>query len=245
MKKFSLLILEDDVVTSITLQRNLQNELPDVSFLRAGTLFEARLLLASFDIDFFLLDIQLPDGSGIDFILDISSVNPTAGVVIMTATPLPKHRDRATAYGALHFFEKPISPRTLGQIIRTRRAASGGEAGGSDTSFTASLTRLTVMDVIQLKCLARATLRLDFTLRDGRTGSIYFREGEILHAEASAGSAEAEGKVGLPALAELLTWHAGRVEEVRDCELPAPTLHRSWQATLLEAAQMADEQAKA
>ena len=37
----------------------------------------------------------------------------------------------------------------------------------SDTSFTASLRKLTALDVIQLKCLSGATVRLDFTKSEG------------------------------------------------------------------------------
>lgn len=241
VKRFCLLILDDDVVTSVSLARAMQDEMPDAQVLRAGSLYEARLVLASFEVDFFLIDVRLPDGNGIDFILDITTKDPTAGVVITTADPMPKYRDQASAFGALHFFEKPVAPRTLGQIMRNHRAARFGATPGSDTSFSASLTRLTVMDVIQLKCLSRATLRLDLTLRDGRHGSLYFSDGEITHAEAAMGPTNAEVKSGQPALVEILTWRAGKIEEVRDCELPASTINTPWQALLLNAAQQADE----
>lgn len=241
MKSFNILILEDDVVTSVSLAKALQAELPDAHLLRATTLFESRLLLSSFEIQFFLIDIQLPDGCGIDFILDVTSKHPNAGVVIMTAEPLPRHRDRAQSFGALHFFEKPVSPRTLGQIIRTYRASYYGASPGSDTSFTASLTRLNVMDVLQLKCLARSTMRLDFTLKDGRAGSIYFQDGAIVHAE-TATHGRRSPISGISALAEILRWRGGKIDEVRGAEIPKPTIEGNWQSMLLQAAQLADEE---
>ena len=242
MKGFNVLILEDDVVTSVTLAKGLQAELPDAHVLRAGTLFEARLLLTSFDIQFFVLDINLPDGNGIDYVLDVTARNPKAGVAIITGTPLPKHRDRATSFGALYFFEKPLPARTLGEIIRGHLAATYGSASGSDTSFTASLTRLSVMDVIQLKCLTRATLRLDFRLKDGRFGSVYFNEGNITHAEIAANATAAPLR-GMEALSSLLTWRGGKIEEIKGGDQPIPSIRGEWQALLLEAAHLADEAA--
>lgn len=241
MKSFTILILEDDVVSSVALCKALHAELPDAHLLRGQTLFEARLLLSSFDIQFFLIDIQLPDGCGIDFILDVTTKNPNAGVVIMTAETLPLHRDRAQSFGALHFFEKPVLPRTLGQIIRTYRASCFGASPGSDTSFTASLTRLNVMDVLQMKCLSRATMRLDFALKDGRSGSIYVRDGAILHAETTTHVRRAP-LTGIKALAEIMRWRGGKIDEVRGAEIPEPTIEGNWQTILLQAAQLADEE---
>jgi DNA-binding response OmpR family regulator len=244
MKGYHILILEDDVITSVALAKALQTELPDSHILRAGTLFEARLLFSSFEIQFFLIDVHLPDGNGIDFVLDISGRNPKAAAVIMTAEPLPKYRDRAQSFGALYFFEKPVSPRTLGQIIRNHRAATYGASPGSDTSFTASLTRLSVVDVIQLKCLARATLRLDFTLKDGRCGSIYLSDGNIVHAEANVRGG-GTSLLGLGALAQIVSWRGGKIDEVKGAEQPRPTITGEWQGLLLHAAQMADEASSA
>lgn len=240
MTGYNLFILEDDIVTSVALAKGLQAELPEAHILRSTTLFEARLLLASFDVEFFVIDVNLPDGNGIDFIVDITSKHPQAGVVVMTSDALPKHRDRATSFGALYFLEKPISPRTMGQIIRTHLANTFGNAPGSDTSFAGALTRLTVLDVIQLKCLGHASLRLDFSLRDGRFGSVYLQDGQIIHAEANRETTAATA-IGLPALAQILTWRGGHVTEVKDAEQPEPTMEGPWQALLLEAAQAGDE----
>ena len=240
MKGFNLLILEDDIVTSVALAKALHTELPEAQILRSTTLFEARLLLASFDVQFFVIDVNLPDGNGIDFIVDISSKHPHAGVVVMTSDVLPKHRDRAVSFGALYFLEKPISPRNLGQIIRSHLASTLETTMRSDTSFSGALTRLTVLDVIQLKCLGHATLRLDFSLRDGRFGSVYLEDGQIIHAEANRDTSSSP-VTGLPALAQILTWRGGKVTEVKDEAQPEPSISGPWQAVLLEAAQTGDE----
>jgi DNA-binding response OmpR family regulator len=240
MKRFSVFIVEDDLVTSVGLAKALHTELPDAHILRAATLREARLILAAFDIQFFIIDVNLPDGNGIDFIVDVTSKSPQAGVVVMTSDALPKHRDRATSYGALFFMEKPLSWRTLGQIIRTHLANTLGAAPTPDTSFTAALTRLTALDVLQLKCLGRATVRLDFSLRDGRFGSVYLQDGQITHAESNRDTTSAT-LVGISALAEILGWRGGKVVETKGADQPTPSLRGPWQSLLLEAAQLGDE----
>jgi DNA-binding response OmpR family regulator len=241
MKGFNILILEDETVTAVALTKALRTELPDAHTFRAASLFEARLFLAAFELHFFIIDILLPDGNGIDFIRDVTAKHPEAGVVIITSEPLPKHRDQATSFGALYFLEKPVAPRLLGQVVRSHRIANF-EAQGSETSFSASLTRLSALDVLQLKCLARATLRLDFSLKDGHFGSVYFQDGQLVHAEANR-AADTPPLTGLPGLSEILSWRGGKIAEVKDPELPRPTLHGDWQGLLLQAAQMHDEKA--
>jgi DNA-binding NarL/FixJ family response regulator len=241
MNRFCVLVLEDAVVTSVAVSRALELELPDCVILRAQSLFEAKLLLKTYDVHFFILDIRLPDGCGIDLLPDIVSKNPSAGVVIVTACPLPKHRDSALQYGVLHFMEKPIDPRLLGSLAREYRHAAFGTGPTSDTSFSASLKRLTASDIIQIKCLARATIALDFTLRDHRHGRLFFEDGEVVHAEVGA-HPKNEAKEGIDAFREIVSWRGGKVEELN---LPAErrTIDQTWQELVLSTLQWLDEQA--
>jgi DNA-binding NarL/FixJ family response regulator len=241
MTKFCVLILEDAVVTSVAVSRALELELPDCLILRAQSLFEAKLLLKTYDIHFFILDIRLPDGCGTDLLPEIIRKNPGAGVVIVTACPLPKHRDSALQYGVLHYMQKPTDPRVLGSLAREYRHAAFGSAGGSDTSFSASLRRLTATDIIQLKCLARATVGLDFTLRDHRHGRLYFEDGEIVHAEVNA-HPKTDAKEGIDALREIVGWRGGKVDEF-NLPVERKTIQAPWQELLLNAVQWLDEQA--
>jgi two-component system, OmpR family, response regulator TctD len=241
MNKFCLLILEDAVVTSVAVSRALELELPECLVLRAQSLFEARLLLKTYDIHFFILDIQLPDGNGTELLDNIVQKNPSAGVVIVTAASLPKHKDSALHYGVLHYMEKPIDPRVLASLAREYRHAAFGPGAGSDTSFSASLRRMTATDVVQLKCLARSTVALDFTLRDRRHGRLFVEDGEVVHAEVNAHSMTVN-KEGVDAFREIIGWRGGRVEELN---LPAErrTIQTPWQELLLDAVQRLDEEA--
>src|SRR5262249_23648300 len=157
--------------------------------------------------------IQLPDGCGVDFLPEIAERAPGAGVVIVTATPLPKYRQAAHEFGVLYFMEKPVEVRQLAsRIARKLRSGAVSSVAPSETSFPASLRNLSPLDVIQLKCLARASVRLDFTRSDGAVGRIYLIDGEVVHAEAFPTSDDRH-KEGIEAFNEALSWRGGMVVE--------------------------------
>jgi DNA-binding NarL/FixJ family response regulator len=244
MNTLRILLLEDAFVTSLAIGRALESELDDCVVMRAQSLYEARLLLRTYEFQFFVVDIQLPDGSGIDFLPEIAERVPGAGVVIVTAMPLPKYRQQASDYGVLHFMEKPIDVRLLARRIaahlhgrQTAASASTGSASdGADTSFAAYLRNMSALDVIQLKCLARASVRLDFTRPDGALGRIFLNRGEIVHAEVIPPSGTT-CQEGVDAFNETLSWSAGRVEEAPASGAPRTTIQGNWQTVILNACQ--------
>jgi DNA-binding response OmpR family regulator len=232
------LILADDLVTSITLSKMLRSELPDVLTLTAYSIAEARLLLQEYFINCFILDVNLPDGSGIDFIFDIMSKNPSATVMIITATPLPEYHDQAKAYDVVKFMTKPLNNKVVLSLVRDCRDANAVKTKGDTNFFAASLSRLTVLDIIQLKCLSRTTQVVDFSTSHYGRGRVHFQNGEIIHAE----TATARGEL---ALAEIIGWRGGRAEEVLDAPIPERSIFTGWQTVLLNAAQAADERQSA
>ena len=76
MKSVKILLLEDAFVTSLAMGRALEAELPDCVVMRAQSLYEARLLLRTYNFQFFVVDIQLPDGCGVDFLPEIAERAP-------------------------------------------------------------------------------------------------------------------------------------------------------------------------
>ena len=79
----------------------------------AGTLEEARALLAAQTFHVVLLDIRLPDGSGLDLLEDIRTSLPATQVVILTAYGTVQEAIRAMKQGAFDFLAKPCK---LGEI---------------------------------------------------------------------------------------------------------------------------------
>ncbi|HYT61915.1 MAG TPA: response regulator [Haliangiales bacterium] len=246
MNSQRILLLEDAFVTSVAMGRALEVQLPDCVVMRAQSLYEARVLLKTYDFHFFVVDIQLPDGCGIDFLPEIAARNPGAGVAIVTAMPLPKYRQQASDFGVLHFMEKPVDVRLLARRIASHLqgaeppSSEPSSASSFDTSFAASLQHLSALDVIQLKCLARASVRLDFTAPEGTLGRIHLTDGEIVHAEVIPPSG-AGCKEGFAAFNEILSWRGGRVDETQRARPSRITIQGDWQSLVLNAFQSIEE----
>ncbi len=230
---FHLLLLEDEPLTSSFLQKKLRETFPQIIVLPATTVAEAQVILATQAIDFFLLDILVPDGSGIDFLFQVMASQPGARAVMMTGQALGEYRAVAEQLGVLDFVEKPVSMPELAVRIQHQIDAKNAEAHGT-SCFAATLTQLTTIDIIQLKCLAKATVTLDFARRDGVCGRIWFERGEIIHAQVL-------DKIGEAAFAEIVGWRNGRVQEVAGGLRPDQTISTQWQNLLLNTAQMLDE----
>jgi DNA-binding response OmpR family regulator len=237
-----LLILEDNDIVSGHLRRWLKANYPEQKVVVARTIAEAQLFISELPVDFFILDIMLPDGNGIDFLCDLRMVQSTARVIIQTATPLPEYRERASGLGIIRFMEKPIDLKELDREIqlhknRTDEAVKSvtGSEPSSAAGVQAVLESLSLLDIVQLKCLSRCSSALEFTRPDGDTGRIFFKNGTIVHAEVS-------GKEGEAAFGTILSWHQGRVRELRTPGMSPPeTIQKCWQMLLLEASQAIDE----
>jgi len=236
-----VLVVEDSVVTSVAIGRVIERTLQGCRIIRAQSCFEAKLLLAVYDFHLFVVDIHLPDGCGLDLLADIAAKDSSAATIVLTADPAPENRARSTALGVQHFITKPFRPETLSKSVR--QSLTEKEARQHDPLFAVTLKRLSVLDVIQLKCLNRASTRLEiFSTREAfPVGSIELEEGEIVNAEVrdDARNVFAEGR---EAISEILAWCEGTIEEV-DPESPVKhTIHEPWQSLLLRTAQNLDEQ---
>jgi two-component system KDP operon response regulator KdpE len=84
----------------------------------ARTLARARELLRDRDVDLVLMDVRLPDGSGLDLVREIKADRPDLGVVVMSASVLPDEREHAMHSGCDAFLGKPYVAADLTAAIR-------------------------------------------------------------------------------------------------------------------------------
>lgn len=230
------MVLDDDICLTTVVTKALRTGLPNAEVLIARSIAEAQLLLSEFKIHFFILDINLPDGSGIDFLCDVRTMFPDARVMMVTGTPLPQYEQQSKELGVLLFRQKPVDTKELVQLVHSHcekmgHATTVQNVDGS--SFAVSLTCLSALDIIQLKCLASATLVLQVASPSG-IGRIYFEDGQIVHAETP--DSRGEG-----AFEQILRWKGGRIKEMVAPYKPPHTITTGWQGLLLDVAQRIDE----
>lgn len=112
-----ILYVEDEELNRALLRAVLQRapdlRLRSAALLEARTLAQARAILTEREIDIVLLDVRLPDGSGLDLLREIKSRNPNLGVIVMSASVLPEEREEAMKAGSDAFVAKPYVPSDL------------------------------------------------------------------------------------------------------------------------------------
>ena len=98
---------------------------PDLEVVaQAGTLAEARAAIAGHAIDAALLDLDLPDGSGLDLIGPLRRAHPAAGIIVLSAGANTRHRALAIEAGAAGFVPKSAG---ITDVIAALRRFQAGE----------------------------------------------------------------------------------------------------------------------
>ncbi|NNC70049.1 MAG: response regulator transcription factor [Flavobacteriaceae bacterium] len=121
-----ILIVEDEIELLESIVSFLKNE--DFICEKASTFFDAEDKLASFKYDVVVLDINLPDGSGIDLLKFIKSQNPETGVLIVSARNSLDDKLEGLDLGADDYITKPFHLAELNSRINSliRRRNFGG-----------------------------------------------------------------------------------------------------------------------
>lgn len=86
--------------------------------LAAATVTEGLQKAGSFKPDIVLLDVHLPDGTGIDFLHKLRTVHPDASVVLITANVDVKTAVEAIKQGAEDYLAKPLDLDELEIILK-------------------------------------------------------------------------------------------------------------------------------
>jgi DNA-binding NarL/FixJ family response regulator len=98
---------------------------PDIELVgSAGTLLEAHELMRSHEVDVVLLDVGLPDGSGLDLISTLRARRSETAIVVLTMNDDPEVILSAVRAGARGYLLKGAGRDEI--VDGVRRAASGG-----------------------------------------------------------------------------------------------------------------------
>ena len=120
-----ILVIEDEPDIRRNLEYNLSREGFSVS--TAASISEANTLLTSTDYNLILLDLMLPDGSGLDLCKSIKSNSDTESIPIIILTAKDDEVDKVVGFelGADDYVTKPFSVREL--ILRVKAVLKRGE----------------------------------------------------------------------------------------------------------------------
>jgi DNA-binding response OmpR family regulator len=123
----SILLVEDDV----SLQESLKGFLEDHGFrtYAAGSSATGRALLREVRPTICLLDLNLPDGSGVDLLRVIVAERLPVRAIVMSAFPPQRLREQFPASVLAALMTKPVSPQHLLEWVdRITREGGDGRA---------------------------------------------------------------------------------------------------------------------
>lgn len=110
-----VLVLEDDRVEQTKLARML--ELAKMEPICAGSLISARAALAEQEFDAAVIDVQLPDGSGLTMVPMLHGGERPCACVVLTGSDDHGVVRQAVELGVTQFLRKPASPHRVRQAL--------------------------------------------------------------------------------------------------------------------------------
>jgi two-component system response regulator AtoC len=116
INKSKILIVDDESAIRMAFAEALRSW--SYESVQAGNLAEARRLFDAEEPNIVLLDIDLPDGSGLDFLTEIKAEQPDAIVVMITGNIDVKNTVAALRGGAHDFIGKPVRLEELRVTLR-------------------------------------------------------------------------------------------------------------------------------
>lgn len=132
-----LLIIEDEKALSDSIVRYLNRE--EYLCEQAFTFAEALERIAAYDYDCILLDLMLPDGSGLELLRTIKRDTPETGVIIVSAKDSTDDKVEGLKIGADDYLAKPFHLPELSMrifaLIRRRCFSAGNVISSGPVSI--------------------------------------------------------------------------------------------------------------
>ena len=142
-----LLLLEDDPAIARTVAYALERD--GLTVTHSLLVHDARQQLQSARFDLLVLDVGLPDGSGLDLLRDVRNAAPTAALPVLMLSAHGEEIDRVLGLelGADDYLTKPFSPRELAARVKALlRRAGNGNGNGHPATPTATASALFLDD---------------------------------------------------------------------------------------------------
>lgn len=116
-RKLTILIVDDSLIINVRLSNILEEMKSLEKLIHAGSFEEGISLLKKEKPDIILLDINLPDKSGLELLRIIKVEYPRIKVIMISNYATEQYRNLCNALGAHYFFDKTYDFDKLTTII--------------------------------------------------------------------------------------------------------------------------------
>lgn len=138
-KPSAVLLVEDDPAATERMTKLLERMYPSVLMRHAPTLAQAQTQLQTTPFDLVLIDMQLPDGSGIDLLHQLTRLQPEAVGLVLSAWGQPDTIVGAIRAGARGYLLKNVDDMEI------ERSLASVERGGAPIDPVIARRILTLM----------------------------------------------------------------------------------------------------
>jgi len=119
-----ILLVDDHALVRRGVVHVLSEDLPDLTIVEKGTAQDAIEAVQSGQWDLVILDVNLPDKSGLDALKDIKRAYPSLPVLILSLYPEAHYARRALKAGASGYLTKDTAPEEVTHAVK--RILQGG-----------------------------------------------------------------------------------------------------------------------
>jgi len=119
-----VLLIDDHPLTRLGPRTLIEREWPAAEVIEAESAGEGLRRLAGRDIDVVVLDVELPDATGLDGIARVLRAAGDTPVLVMSQNDEATYAERALQLGARGYLPKDLGPGEL--VAALRRVAGGG-----------------------------------------------------------------------------------------------------------------------
>jgi CheY-like chemotaxis protein len=176
-----------------------------------------------------ICDLRMPKMDGLQVLSIVRRKYPELRTVALTGIADEQFRSRVYALGVDLFWHKPTTDQETEMFLECLESLLGQD---SDTGFRGIQSK-SLVDIVQLECLSQSSSILRIT-NGSHSGKIWIQDGETIDAEAGE-------LLGEAAFQKILSWRAGTFETLPADPTRPRTIFKSYNALLLESAQVLDE----
>jgi len=176
--------------------------------------------------DLVVADLNLEEIDGLTLLEELRAFDPQARVILTTNLADKELVAQSFRMGALDILEKPLDLEFLTNKIREL-------VNREDRALEGNLRMMSLASIVQINCEERNQAQLILNYQ-GKTGSIYFKDGEMIHAETGT-------KTGEEAVYELLEWEDGSFKLKMGAEPSLRTIITPWTGIIMEGMRRIDE----
>jgi CheY-like chemotaxis protein len=189
----------------------------------------AMAMLEAHQFRLVITDLKMPKMDGLQMLSIVRRKYPALRTVVLTHVSDEQFRSRVYALGVDLYWQKPGTEHEIKMFCECiesllDRNAEAGFRGVQSKSL---------VDIVQLECIAQSSSVLRIT-NGPLIGHIWINGGELV-------DAETEGARGEEAFQKILAWKTGSFETLPAEPSRAQTIFKSYNALLLETAQVYDE----